>query len=115
MAELPLPRLLAPTGERIDGAALLAALQALPPERLPLQALCTLGGVIDGRQLVFSLLGVDDRPDASLARVSVFFTEILGGCNCHDDPVATPGHGVLELRIDRGTGSARVRAVAADY
>jgi hypothetical protein len=38
--------------------------------------------------------------------VGVFFTEIVGGCSCGDEPVAVNGYVELSLRIERVDGAA---------
>ena len=82
------------------------ALEALPPGELPLQACCSQGGWVDDSQLAVSVLEL--RPDTHcvVARVGVFFTELVGGCNCHDDPAQVNAYGVFEIRIERIGGLA---------
>ena len=41
-----------------------------------------------------------------MVRLGVFFAEVVGGCNCHDDPVATHSYALLGLRIARSDGAA---------
>lgn len=104
---LSLRQCLTTTG--LDGDILLRSLKELPNERLPLQDACTRGGIVDPGSLAFSLLGVRLTEINIEARVAALFDEVVGGCNCHDDPVANAVYAVLVLDIARGDGSASVR------
>ena len=92
--------------------ALGPALDALPAGALPLGSGCTRGGMIDDSALTFSVLAVDEQAGRVAARVGVFFTEVVGGCNCSDDPVAFDAYCVLEVAFDRATGLAEISAAA---
>ena len=96
--------------EKVLAQTITRALEALPPEDLPLHAYCSQGGWVEGSPLAVSVLEL--RPDTHciLARVGVFFTELVGGCNCQDDPAKVNAYGVFEIRIDRISGLARVVA-----
>jgi hypothetical protein len=78
----------------------------LPPGTLPLQHGCEQGGMIDDHAISASVLTVERTADHLTARVGVFFTEIVGGCNCNDDPVESNAYCIIEVRIDRATGIA---------
>ena len=92
--------------------ALVHALKALPPGSLPLGAVCRQGGLVDESELGFSVLALNAADARITARVGVFFGEVLGGCNCSDDPVVFNAYGVLRIAIDRGTGIASISADA---
>ena len=87
---------------------LLATLQELDPASLPLEVGCTQGGRIDAADISFGLL--DHCWDDRTARVGVFFTEVVGGCNCHDDPVRNPVYLVMVVRFDREGLQAEISA-----
>lgn len=110
MPELDLRHCLSDDG--IDTTALLVALQRLPPDTLPLHKACTQGGVVDDGDLGISLLNWAVSGSQVTARVGVFFDEIVGGCSCHDDPVATTRYAILGVSIARGDGSAEIRLVS---
>jgi len=82
------------------------ALCELPTGVLPLQHGCDQGGLIDDHDISASVLTVEQTTEKVTARVGVFFTEIVGGCNCHDDPVEANAYCVIEARIDCATGMA---------
>lgn len=83
-----------------------STLHTLPSGTLPLQAGCEQGGVVDDRDISATVLGVVTSADKIVARVGIFFTEVVGGCNCNDDPLEVNAYCVLEVSIDRETGTA---------
>ena len=86
---------------------LASALNVLPSGSLPLQAGCEQGGLVDDRNISASVLSVEQDKDRFLARVGIFFTEVVGGCNCNDDPLEVNAYCVLEVAISRGDGVAK--------
>jgi len=86
---------------------LAAALKALPGGSLPLHTGCEQGGLVDDSNISASVLSVEQDKDRFLARVGIFFTEIVGGCNCNDDPLEVNAYCVLEVTINRCDGLAR--------
>lgn len=87
---------------------LVRALRALPAGSLPLTAACTQGGWVDDSDLAISVLTISGDDGAVSARVGVFFTEVVGGCNCNDDPVGCSAYGVVRVTLDRTTGIAEI-------
>ena len=83
---------------------LAAALKALPGGSLPLHAGCEQGGLVDDSNISASVLSVEQDKQRFLARVGIFFTEIIGGCNCNDDPLEVNAYCVLEVVISRRDG-----------
>ena len=92
---------------------LIAALRSLPPGSLPLQACCEQGGVADDRGISVSVLDMQHGHERIRARVGVFFTEVIGGCNCHDDPLESNRYCVLEIAIVRPHGDAEIIVLEA--
>ena len=86
---------------------LAAALNALPGGSLPLHAGCEQGGLVDDSNISASVLSVEQDKDRFLASVGIFFTEIVGGCNCSDDPLEVNAYCVLEVAISRRDGVAK--------
>jgi len=82
------------------------AFRKLPTGVLPLQHGCDQGGLIDDHDISASVLRIEQTADHITARVGVFFIEIVGGCNCNDDPLEANAYCVIEARIDRATGIA---------
>lgn len=90
---------------------LISALRSLPPGTLPLQACCDQGGVANDREISVSVLDMQHGRERILVRVGVFFTEVIGGCNCHDDPLEANRYCVLEVTIARPHGDAEFAAL----
>jgi hypothetical protein len=86
--------------------ALKADLEALPAGTLPLHLATTQGGLVDDSDISVSVLTHTDDAAAIRARVGVFFTEAVGGCNCHDDPIRANGYCLLEVSIHKRTAAA---------
>ena len=85
-------------------------LEALQPGSLPLQQFTTQGGVVDDADISVTVLSVVGHEHEILAKVGVFFTEVVGGCNCHDDPVHSNAYAEMMLAINRQTAEADIKA-----
>lgn len=113
MSQVRLQQCLGLTDAQAFARSLAAALRALPRGTLPLDAGCELGGRVDDSDISVSLLDSAEGPERITARAGVFFTEVLGGCNCSEDPLEVNAYCILEVSIDRSSGVATFRAAAA--
>ena len=52
--------------------------------------------------------GSVENPGRIDAEVGVFFTEVLAGCSCGDEPYAERGYCEVQVDIDKRTGRARL-------
>ena len=86
-------------------------LKAIPPDTLPLQSCCAQGGIVDETERTIGLLGHECMDWGIRVRAGVFFIEIVGGCNCHDDPVRHNAYCVIEIDLRRRDGSVDIRLV----
>ncbi|MFN3595361.1 MAG: hypothetical protein ACK4TK_11870, partial [Thiobacillaceae bacterium] len=66
-------------------------LKALPPESLPLDALTSQGGRVEG--VTLCLLAAESSDRDIRARLGVLFTEWVGGCSCGDGLMSVEGYG----------------------
>lgn len=73
---------------------------------LPLHRATTQGGMVDDSRLSVTVLTAKEVDGRIQVRAGVFFTEVIGGCNCHDDPVEANGYCQLGISIDPHDGSA---------
>lgn len=89
-------------------AAVTAELRQLAPERLPLHRATTQGGLVKPDSISISMLGAHCRGPSTVVRASVFFAEVIGGCNCHDDPLEANGYCVLEVTVDHRLGTVAI-------
>lgn len=96
-----------------DGAQVLKAeLESLPPGSLPLHLATTQGGRVDDRDITVTVFTASDSNDSIRAHIGVFFTEVVGGCNCHDDPIEVNAYGELRVTIDKASAEARFEVLA---
>ena len=86
-------------------ATLKQQLQALQPGALPLGQATTQGGYVDDSDISVTVLRTTDNGQSVAADVGVFFTEVVGGCNCHDDPLAVNAYCELRVTIDKLTAA----------
>ena len=84
------------------------AIEGLPAGALPLDRATASGGRGDDSDLTATVISAADRGAVVAARVGIFFSEIIAGCSCGDDPFAEPAYCELEVRIDKATGAAEV-------
>jgi hypothetical protein len=75
---------------------------------LPLQQGVAMGGVANASNLAVSVFSAHEDDAAIRAEVGVFFTEVVAGCNCGDDPMDLHGYCVMRISIDKGSAHATV-------
>lgn len=107
-----LKRSLASFGSPGFEAALKEELAALGPDELGLQQALTAGSTARSEGIGIMILRQQETSRNIQLRAGVFFTSVLGGCACADDP--TPENEdaqycELEITIDRQTGQARLQ------
>lgn len=93
-------------------STLKAELRKLKRGTLPLTQATTQGGMVDDSDISVSVLKSSESNDSIVVRASVFFDEIVGGCNCHDDPVSENAHCTLRVTIDKVTTLANFEVLA---
>ncbi len=89
-----------------------SALEHLPPGTLPLAQATTQGGRVDDSDISVTVVALRDDGDFIRARVMVFFSEVVGGCSCGDDPLASNAQGEFEVSIDRRTADAEFSVIS---
>lgn len=87
-------------------ATLKSELEGLPPGTLPLLKGTSRGGLPDDRKITVMLLSTADAQDSIQARVGIFFTEIMAGCSCGDEPMSLQAYCELRVSIDKTTAEA---------
>lgn len=113
MPQLPLSLQAWPDGHFAQ--TLKAELKALPAGTLPLLHGLTEGGIVDDSDLEVSVLSRHDEAGVIQAKLACFFTEVVGGCNCHDDPYTKNACCELLVRIDRQSAEARFYPLPDDF
>lgn len=100
--QLTLPRSSAAINSEDFAATLQSELLHLPTHRLPLENGLTMGSHVEAVQQVM-LLGKNLTAQGYRVKIGVFFTSILAGCNCADDPTPQDTHNEyleIELLLD---------------
>jgi hypothetical protein len=70
---------------------------------LPLQKAVSQSGIVDAGNVGITVLHFDDLGDCLQVSIGVFFTEIVGGCSCGDEPFPANGYCEMELTLDKKT------------
>jgi hypothetical protein len=86
-------------------------LEGLKPGILPLLMGVSRGGVPDERDIKVMVLGCAETKDSIQARVGIFFSEILAGCSCGDEPMTLNAYCELQVSITKATAEAEFTVV----
>jgi hypothetical protein len=84
-------------------------LEALDATDLPLQQGLERGSSVANGAFRIMLIGTEEATDRVCATVGVFYTGIVAGCSCADDPSPVEGHPEyceLRVEIDRSSAEA---------
>jgi hypothetical protein len=98
---------LRPSG--VDANAIATKVQAMPISTLPLAAACNHGGHIDAGSLRASTVRTVPGAQETTVTIGMFFDELIGGCNCSDDPAAATGYAEFDVCIDLASGHGVIR------
>ena len=82
------------------------ALEQLAPADLPLSRACNAGGLIEDSRLAVTVISAYAALQVIHVRLGIFFSELVGGCSCGDEPYSQPGYCQLQVSIDRQTAEA---------
>jgi len=91
--------------------ALLRDLQGLQPDALLLHKVGDWGGPRDSDSFTITILKITDDRQQVHVRVSVFFTEIIAGCSCGDEPTPINGYCELLMSINKSTAETHIEIV----
>ena len=83
-------------------------IQGLPSGTLPLQSRGTQNGLVDDSDLSLVLLQTTETGDMYNIRTGVFFSGIIGGCSCGDEPEAENAYCEIWVRIHNKTAEASI-------
>ena len=89
------------------GPVLKRELAAIPPGVLPLQHGVSPGTHVDDSEVAVTVIRATAEAGVIRARIGVFFTEVLAGCSCGDDPAPASAYCEIEVLIDQASGAAR--------
>lgn len=92
------------------GAVLKTEIEDLTPETLPLQQGVSQGSHAN-REFSVMVISVTEGPDHIRAKTGIFFTSVIAGCSCADDPTPVDEqteYCELLFEIDRRTAATTV-------
>lgn len=102
-----LSKALAAWGTPEFNTALKRELEQLPMDALPLQAgLSASSYVLEKNNITAMVIDAREQGERVRAKVGIFYSGILGGCACADDPTPVNENSeycVVQLDIDRAT------------
>ena len=84
----------------------------LDAQLLPLQAGLSQGSYVSDRQFTAMILGVSNEAGIIVARAGFFYTSIIAGCNCADDPSPIDEqteYCEMQFEINKETAGATVK------
>ena len=96
-------------------AVLKTELEQLGAEQLPLQQGLSVGSYAMGNNIQVMIISTSEQPGAICAKAGIFYTGIVAGCNCADDPTPVEEHSEyceVSVEIDRNSAVARVVLLA---
>lgn len=79
--------------------------------QLPLQQGLSSGNYVTDDPITVAINSVTELEDVIRVRAGIFYTGVLGGCSCADDPTTTSESNEyceVQLDIDKSTAVARV-------
>jgi hypothetical protein len=108
---IQLPNALTAWGTPAFETILKQELAQLNSGQLPLQQGMTSSSQVTDRPIQAMVLGASEQPTRIEVKVGVFYTGVIAGCNCADDPSPVDEQNeycVLQLVIDRATADTTV-------
>ena len=106
-----LPASTAAWGTPAFAATLKSELEHLPPGQLPLQQGLSSTSVALEDDVQIMVIRADEEAGAIHAKVGVFYTGILAGCSCANDPTPVEPqaeYSEMQIAIDKTTAEATV-------
>lgn len=93
-------------GESTFNTQLIGEIMALPENALPLQQALSQGDIASERPDKITVMSSEATTTKIIIKLGVFFTEIISGCSCGDDPGSLNGYCEMRLTIERQSGNA---------
>ena len=86
-------------------------LEQLGAEQLPLQQGLSVGSYATGNNIQVMFISTSEQPGVISAKAGIFYTGIIAGCNCADDPTPVEEHSEyceVSIEIDKNSAAAKV-------
>jgi hypothetical protein len=91
--------------------ALKHELENLPAGTLPLENGTSRGGFVDDSNISVTVINARQYEHSIQAKIGIFFTEIIVGCGCGDEPMPENAYCEMLISIDKSTSAARFRVI----
>lgn len=88
-------------------------LENLAAGTLPLDTATLQCGMVDDSDISVTIISTDQDETCIRAKVAVFFTEIVAGCVCGDEPTAENAHCEMLIRIDKSSAEVEFELISA--
>lgn len=88
-----------------------AEVEHLPPDQLPLQAGLLHTSYVSSEPFSVMVLAASDEPDTIHVKAGAFYSGIIAGCSCVDDPTpmsTIAEHVEMQFDIDKQSGATTV-------
>lgn len=82
-----------------------AEILALDPLSIPLHLATSRGGYIDYGNIELMILSTGEDSTHLKISTGFFFTEVVGGCNCDDDPIEANDYCTFLISINKTTSA----------
>jgi hypothetical protein len=89
-----------------------AEIEKLGLEQLPLQQGLRVTSHVSDKPIQATILELAEEPGIVRARAGIFYSGIIAGCSCADDPTSqseTPEYCEVSVEIDRKTADAIIK------
>ena len=109
-----LPKSLKAWGLNHFSTVLKQEVEALNPQYLPLQQGLALSSHVTNRPIQVMVIAASDTVQFISVKAGVFYTGVIAGCNCADDPSPIDEQNeycVIQLDIDKTTSDTQISLV----
>lgn len=86
-------------------------LEGLQAGTLPLDQCLTQGGWVDDREITVTVLHVSDDDASIRVKIGIFFSEIIAGCSCGDEPFSQNAYCEMGINLDKATAEAEFSVI----
>lgn len=86
-------------------------LESLPTASLPLEKGTTRCGIVDDSNIAVTVINVTQNNTHIQAKIGVFFTEIVAGCVCGEDPAPENAYCELRINIEKASAEANFEII----
>jgi hypothetical protein len=115
--QVELPNALRAWGSDGFNEALKSEIEHLPHHQLPLQQGLQYSSLVSEEPFQVMILSTDETDEAILVRAGLFYSGVIAGCSCADDPTPldlVTEHCTIEIRLEKQNGRTRFMLLPFD-